>query len=243
MKTESSTTPTVKVVSFLSHNIRTVTVGEDVLFCSKDAHEAAGFIRHTDSFQELPEWGKRGTTLLAPLPGQRGGPQMMPMLSEAGLYFLYMHSRKPQARELARWVCCEVLPAIRKYGYYAEPGVEIPPGLVRRTRALMRLNACRSAVLWNSEIPDHLSTISAFLKSHGIVLSPCATMRFARRCWNANGQRYDSPRLYAGRNRFPVLYPKAVLGNVLDQAKADSAAGQAWSKEFIETVFSSMALN
>lgn len=122
------------------------------------------------------------------------------------------------------------------------PTVKVVSLRGHESRHMMRLNACRSAVLW-IDVPDDLSTISAFLKTHGLVLAPSAIMRFARRAWNANGQRYNSPRLYEGRNRFPVLYPKTVLKNVLAQAKADSVAGHARAKAFIESFFSAANLN
>lgn len=40
------------------------------------------------------------------------------LVSEAGLYHLILVSRKPEAKQFRRWVTHEVLPAIRKDGYY-----------------------------------------------------------------------------------------------------------------------------
>jgi prophage antirepressor-like protein len=39
-------------------------------------------------------------------------------LSEAGLYSLVLHSRMPAAKKFTKWVTEDVLPSIRKYGYY-----------------------------------------------------------------------------------------------------------------------------
>ena len=50
-----------------------------------------------------------------------GGPQKMLVVSEAGLYRLIFMSRKPEAEKFKRWVFHEVLPSIRKYGYYLAP--------------------------------------------------------------------------------------------------------------------------
>lgn len=47
-----------------------------------------------------------------------GGDQAMNTVSEAGLYALTFKSRKPKARQFRRWVTHEVIPAIRKCGYY-----------------------------------------------------------------------------------------------------------------------------
>ncbi len=43
----------------------------------------------------------------------------MNVLTEAGLYAIIFKSRKPEAKEFRRWVTHEVLPAIRKQGFYA----------------------------------------------------------------------------------------------------------------------------
>lgn len=50
-----------------------------------------------------------------------GGPQKMLVVSEPGLYRLIFMSRKPEAEKFKRWVFHEVLPSIRKYGYYLAP--------------------------------------------------------------------------------------------------------------------------
>lgn len=41
------------------------------------------------------------------------------IINESGLYSLIMRSRLPRAKEFKRWVTAVVLPALRKYGYYA----------------------------------------------------------------------------------------------------------------------------
>ena len=40
------------------------------------------------------------------------------IVSEPGLYHLIFISRKPEAKKFRRWVYHEVLPSIRKYGFY-----------------------------------------------------------------------------------------------------------------------------
>ena len=50
----------------------------------------------------------------------RSGGQMREMnfVNEFGLYNLILSSRKPEAKKFKRWVTHEVLPSIRKYGFY-----------------------------------------------------------------------------------------------------------------------------
>ena len=48
-----------------------------------------------------------------------GGKQLTNHVNESGLYALIFGSRKESAKRFKRWVTSEVLPAIRKDGYYA----------------------------------------------------------------------------------------------------------------------------
>ena len=48
-----------------------------------------------------------------------GRQQLTNHVNESGLYALIFGSRKPEAKRFKRWVTSEVLPAIRKDGYYA----------------------------------------------------------------------------------------------------------------------------
>jgi prophage antirepressor-like protein len=53
-----------------------------------------------------------------------GGPQKMSVINESGLYTLILRSNKPAARPFRKWVTAEVLPAIRKTGFYRQPGAD-----------------------------------------------------------------------------------------------------------------------
>lgn len=43
------------------------------------------------------------------------------LINESGLYSLILRSNLPEAKKFKRWITSEVLPAIRKYGYYVNP--------------------------------------------------------------------------------------------------------------------------
>lgn len=49
----------------------------------------------------------------------------MTAVNESGFYCLAFQSRKPQARAFRKWVTGEVLPSLRKYGYYVAPGAQL----------------------------------------------------------------------------------------------------------------------
>ena len=42
------------------------------------------------------------------------------IINESGLYALVLRSQKPEARKFAKWVTSEVIPSIRKTGWYSE---------------------------------------------------------------------------------------------------------------------------
>lgn len=63
-----------------------------------------------------------------------GGEQAVTIISEPGLYRLIGRSNKPAAKAFNRWVCHDVLPAIRKTGRYdaATAAPPVPSFLNRR---------------------------------------------------------------------------------------------------------------
>ena len=59
-----------------------------------------------------------------------GGEQAMTIVNEPGLYNLVLGSRKPEAKRFKRWITHEVLPAIRRTGRYAVPGLAPTPAFL-----------------------------------------------------------------------------------------------------------------
>ena len=53
-----------------------------------------------------------------------GRSQPLTYINEGNLYRLVIKSRKPEAEKFEAWVCDEVLPSIRKTGYYVAPAAE-----------------------------------------------------------------------------------------------------------------------
>lgn len=46
------------------------------------------------------------------------------IINESGLYNAILGSKKPQAKAFKKWITSEVLPSIRKQGFYSAPNVE-----------------------------------------------------------------------------------------------------------------------
>jgi len=51
------------------------------------------------------------------------GKQRVMYVSESGFYKLMFKSRKPEAKAICKRVTSEILPAIRKYGFYVRPDI------------------------------------------------------------------------------------------------------------------------
>ena len=91
--------------------------GEEILFVGKDVAIALGYKEPEKAVREhVPDKFKGVSVLDTP-----GGKQKVVIISEAGLYRLAFSSKLPSAVKFTDWVCEEVLPSIRKYGYYIAP--------------------------------------------------------------------------------------------------------------------------
>lgn len=52
-----------------------------------------------------------------------GGNEQANIINESGLYSLILTSRKPEAKRFKKWVTADMLPAIRRQGYYTTSNV------------------------------------------------------------------------------------------------------------------------
>lgn len=93
--------------------IRVQLINAEPWFVAKDICEVLGIEKYRDAVSRLDE-DERESVLVDTL----GGMQRMSAVSESGLYSLIFQSRKPEARKFRKWVTGEVLPSIRKKGYY-----------------------------------------------------------------------------------------------------------------------------
>ena len=118
------------VFSFGNHEIRTVTdehgeawfVANDVCAALELTNPRKALADHVDR-----EDVTQGDTLTP------GGLQKLNHVNESGLYALIFGSRKESAKRFKRWVTSEVLPAIRKDGYYVANATN--PAVQERTPA------------------------------------------------------------------------------------------------------------
>lgn len=80
------------------------------------------------------------------------GPQSFTIINESGLYSLILTSRKEAAKRFKKWVTAEVLPSLRRHGYYEVPGAlpvpgrrNLPPASIPKSERLYDLALVREA--------------------------------------------------------------------------------------------------
>ena len=86
---------------------------DNVWFCAKDVCTILDITWSTMTLENMPERWVMGLKL-STIKGERDAN----FINESGLYRLIFRSNKPKAEEFANWVCEEVLPQIRKHGYF-----------------------------------------------------------------------------------------------------------------------------
>lgn len=94
--------------------IRTVIIEGEPWFVGKDVAEALGFTNSRDAIATHVFDDDKGVERIDTL----GGKQNMVVINESGLYALVFGSRLESAKRFKHWVTSEVLPAIRKNGFY-----------------------------------------------------------------------------------------------------------------------------
>ena len=85
-------------------------------FCLKDVCRILGISNHKNTLYRLNKDGVCTMDLTDSL----GRLQETTFVDEGNLYQTIMGSRKPEAKKFADWVTREVIPSIRKYGFYSE---------------------------------------------------------------------------------------------------------------------------
>lgn len=107
---------TLAVFSFGNQEVRTVTDEHgEAWFVAADVCAALDLPNTTRALERLDP----DEQALISIQGISRGNDEVNIVNESGLYALIFGSRKEAAKRFKRWVTSEVLPAIRKTGYYA----------------------------------------------------------------------------------------------------------------------------
>ena len=105
---------TIQIFNFKQNSVRVIEQDGEAWFVGKDVAEALGYERTADAIKVHVYDEDKGVCVL-PTPG---GNQQATIINEPGVYSLIFSSKLPAAKEFKHWVTHEVLPDIRKYGFY-----------------------------------------------------------------------------------------------------------------------------
>ena len=92
-------------------SVRTIFENDIPWFCLPDVCKILGLSNPSKAVKSLDQDERANFKL-----GRQGNTNF---ISESGLYTLIMRSRKPEAKIFKQWITKEVIPTIRKHGYYS----------------------------------------------------------------------------------------------------------------------------
>ena len=115
-----------------ARELRTVTIDGEPWFVANDVTAILNIGNTSQALSYLDD-DERGVITNDTL----GGPQLVSIVSESGLYSLVLRSRKAEAKPFKRWVTHDVIPSIRKTGSSGTAAVrELPRDFAEALRAL-----------------------------------------------------------------------------------------------------------
>ena len=142
-------------------NVRVVMKDDKPYFVGKDVAKCLGY---ADTAKAVKQHCKGWT--YSPIL-TNGGTQMMSVLPESDLYRLVFGSELPNAIEFQDWVCEEVLPSIRKKGYYS-----VAPVQADRASLLMSIIDAPDDVTRALAVKNYTDHVTAPLKAEIEELKP-----------------------------------------------------------------------
>lgn len=112
--------------------VRTISINDQPYFVAKDVCDVLEISDVRRAMERLED----DERILTPLVDSLGKTQEMYVVNEYGLYSLVLGSRKKQAKEFKRWITHEVIPNIRKNGFYMTTSDVQVPELLEKVNQL-----------------------------------------------------------------------------------------------------------
>jgi prophage antirepressor-like protein len=111
-------TPEVFQFSSTKQEVRSLLVENEPWIVAKDICDILGLSNSRKSITSLDEDERTDVTISYTSSNGVVQKRKVKAVNESGLYTLIMRSNKPEAKTFRKWVTSEVLPAIRKKGYF-----------------------------------------------------------------------------------------------------------------------------
>lgn len=136
--------------------VRVVMIDNEPWFVGKDVCDILGYQNGSRDINRHVDDDDRQNYQNGTLETNRG----MTIINESGLYSLILTSKLPQAKAFKHWVTSEVLPSIRKNGYYGEPSPELLKAMENMCSTMV--NCCNSI----NKVCSNLVEASEFLNGN-----------------------------------------------------------------------------
>lgn len=120
------TAPAQKIIPFAFDDqlVRVYKPNGEPWFVGRDVCHVLGLGNESKALGRLDADERQdGVSISDPM----GREQNVIVISEAGVYRLVFSSRKPEAERFKRWLAHEVLPQLRRHGFYGAPGAPAEP--------------------------------------------------------------------------------------------------------------------
>jgi prophage antirepressor-like protein len=165
----------VVIFSFQSRNIRTLTIDGETFFRASDVASVLG-VQTNGLLSRIPTKEISQADLLS-----EGGVQKTKFLRESGLYRAVLRSDKAEAEPFIDWVTNEVLPAIRKQGFYMseqlkEELAEKDLELARKEAVILKLQG-RTKKERRWLVPSYENQLPGFPTEPKMILKPQAEIK------------------------------------------------------------------
>lgn len=136
-------TQQISKLSIIAHpdfgQVRSVAIKGDTWFVAKDLCDVLGYANNRDAVVKNVYPEDRADVAVSDGSQNR----QMTIVNESGLYSLIMKSRLDAAKPFQRWVTSDVLPAIRRQGFYIHPSAMLTVTETKRLEKVMRANVAR----------------------------------------------------------------------------------------------------
>jgi len=135
-----------------TQDIRVLGSHQNPIFVVKDICDVLGLTNPSEAIKSL-----HNDDLTSVVLRSGGQDRELNAVNESGLYQLIFQSRKPEAKKFCRWVTSEVLPSLRRQGFYLMTGGE-PAALAEVNQLSYRLEAAKLRV--EAEVLDRRARLS-----------------------------------------------------------------------------------
>jgi prophage antirepressor-like protein len=144
--------------------VRVIEIGGDPWFVAGDVAKVLGYreayhmLRMLDDDEQLPH-------IVGGFEGSRIVDREVIVISESGLYHAIIKSRRPDAGMFRKWVTAEVLPAIRRNGFYQVQRREVTSGWAASLDALRQREPSQTEARMRDEKLGVLAFVEAQIEA------------------------------------------------------------------------------